>query len=71
MIFLVIVLNKLVISNFFHYFTELERHSTTCNFQFSFCLKYCLGLFFTTALMTFLVEGLLIGNYYSHDYGLI
>ena len=55
----------------FHKFTDLERHETSSTFQFSFCLKYCLGLFFTTALMTLSVEAIRFHNYYSHPYGVI
>ena len=40
-------------------------------FQFSFALKYCLGLFFTTALMTLAVEAITMKNYYQHPYGVI
>ena len=71
MIFFVVLFNKIVIANLFHYFTDLERHSTTHKFQFSFCLKYCLGLFFTTALMTLIVEAFILKNYYQHDFGVI
>lgn len=71
MIFFVVLLNKIVVSNLFHKFTDKERHANTFNFQFSFCLKYCLGLFFTTALMTLIVEAFLLKNYYKHDYGVV
>ena len=55
MLFLVILFNKLGMVTLFHYFTHIESHKTSSSFQFSFGLKYCLGLFFTTALMTLLV----------------
>lgn len=71
LIFFVVLFNKIVISNLFHKFTDMERHRSTHKFQFSFCLKYCLGLFFTTALMTLIVEAFILGNYYKHDYGVI
>lgn len=51
----VVLFNKLLMVTLFHKFTDLERHSTTSKFQFSFGLKYCLGLFFTTAVMTLAV----------------
>jgi len=38
-----------------HHFTHLEKHLTTSDEEFSFALKYSLGLFFTTALMTLAV----------------
>ena len=55
----------------FHKFTDFERHSTTSKFQFSFALKYCFGLFFTTALITLAVEAIQYENYYAHPYGVI
>ena len=55
MLFVVVLFNKLLMVVLFHKFTDLERHQTTSKFQFSFALKYCLGLFFTTALMTLAV----------------
>ena len=55
----------------FHFFTTLERHTNTYSFSFSFALKYCLGLFFTTALMTLAVEDFSLNNYYSYLYGVI
>lgn len=39
--------------------------------EFSFALKQILGLFFTTALMTLLVEDLRFNNIYTHSYGVI
>lgn len=71
MILFVVLFNKLGISTLFHKFTDMERHKTTYTFQVSFCLKYCLGLFFTTALMTLIVEAFMLKNYYKHSYGVI
>ena len=65
-LFLVILFNKLGMSVLFHKFTHLEGHKTSSSFEFSFGLKYCLGLFFTTALMTLAVEALTFGNFYTH-----
>ena len=45
--------------------------STTSILQFSFALKYALGLFFTTAIMTLAVEAIKEQNYFSHPYGVI
>lgn len=53
--FLVVLFDKLILSTLFHKFTDLEKHSTTADLQFSFALKYAIGLFFTTALMTLAV----------------
>lgn len=56
--FLIIIFNKIVMSSLFYKFTDMEKHSTTSNHQFSFELKLLLGLFFTTALMTLAVEAI-------------
>lgn len=71
LIFFVILFDKLVLSTLFYKFTEIERHSNTSKFQFSFALKLSLGLFFTTALMTLAVEAYRFKNYYTHPYGVI
>ena len=71
MLFVVVLFNKLVMVVLFHKFTDYERHETTSKFQFSFGLKYCLGLFFTTALMTLAVEAIKFHNYDAHAYGVI
>ena len=55
----------------FHKFTDIERHDSVSKFQFSFGLKYCLGLFFTTALMTLAVEAIKFNNYFAHPFGVI
>ena len=57
-LFAVILFNKLVLSYILHYLTEKECHETASQEQLSFALKYALGLFFTTAVMTLAVEGL-------------
>lgn len=71
MIFLVVLFNKFVLAHLFHKFTEMEKHSSTYKFQFYFCLKYCLGLFFTTALMTLIIEDFLFSNFFKHNFGVI
>lgn len=71
MLFLIVLFNKLGMVVLFHIFTDLERQDTSSKYQFSFGLKYCLGLFFTTALMTLAVEAVRFNNYYSHLYGVI
>jgi hypothetical protein len=52
---LIIIFNKFCISYILHLFTDIEMHRTGSEFEFSFGLKYTLGLFFTTALMTIFV----------------
>lgn len=54
-----------------HHFTDLEKHEHTSDEEFSFALKYTLGLFFTTALMTLAVEAITYNNFYAHEYGVI
>jgi hypothetical protein len=68
---LIIIFNKFCISAILHYFTDIEMHRTGSEFEFSFGLKYTLGLFFTTALMTIFVEDLGFNNIYSFKYGVL
>lgn len=70
-LFLIVTFNKTIMSILYHKFTDIERHSTTSKFQFSFELKLTFGFFFTTALMTLAVEDIRFKNYYSHIYGVI
>lgn len=58
MLFLIVLFNKLGMIVLFHHFTDYECHKTSSSYQFSFGLKYCLGLFFTTAIMTLAVEAI-------------
>lgn len=58
MLILIVLFNKLLMAVLFHIFTDLEKHETSSKYQASFGLKYCLGLFFTTALMTLAVEAI-------------
>jgi hypothetical protein len=71
MILLVVLFNKFVLAHLFHYYTEIGKHSSTYKFQFYFCLKYCLGLFFTTALMTLIIEDFVFKNFFKHNFGVI
>jgi hypothetical protein len=54
-----------------HYFTHLEKHESSDKVESSFALKYALGMFFTTALMTLAVEVVSFHNFYTHLYGVI
>ena len=65
----IILFNKFIFSFILHLFTDVEMHRTGGEYEFSFGLKYTLGLFFTTALMTLLVEDLSFNNIYSEKYG--
>lgn len=67
----IVFFNKFVMGNVLHYFTHLEKHDNKAHEDFSFAFKYALGMFFTTAIMTILVEALKYKNYYKHDFGVI
>lgn len=67
----IVFFNKFVMGNVLHYFTHLEKHDNKAQEDFSFAFKYALGMFFTTALMTIMVEALKFKNYYKHDFGVI
>jgi hypothetical protein len=54
-----------------HYFTHHEIHFSTADEEFSFALKYTLGMFFTTALMTLAVEAITFHNVYQHSFGVV
>ena len=67
---MIVLLNKFLIVALFYKFTDVERNDTSSKYQFSFGFKYCLGLFFTTALMILFVEALSINNY-TQMYGVV
>lgn len=71
MLFLVIIFNKLILVEILHKFVHLEKHTSTAGYQSSFATKYCIALFFTTALMTLAVEAFSLKNYNSYLYGVI
>ena len=67
----IIIFNKFVLSHIVHILVDFEQHKTGENYQFSFMLKYSLGLFFTTALMTLIVEGAAHTNVFEEKYGIV
>jgi hypothetical protein len=67
----VIFFNKFVMGLILHRICDFERHMTTAEEEFHFALKYSVGMFFTTALMTLAVEDLRFHNFYQHPYGVI
>jgi hypothetical protein len=67
----IIFFNKFLLSFVLHWFTDLEKHTTGGEYEFSFGLKYTLGLFFTTAVMTLLVEDITFHNIYKEEYGVV
>lgn len=66
---MIIFFNKFILATVLHKFTDLEMHPTGSDYEYSFALKYTLGLFFTTAIMTYLVEGARFNNVYSEEFG--
>ena len=63
--------NKFVMGKVLHKFVHMEKHAYTDQENHSFSLKYALGMFFTTALMTLAVEAVTFGNFYAHQFGVI
>ena len=63
---MIIFFNKFLMGAVLHYFTHHEYHFSTADEEFSFALKYTLGMFFTTALMTLAVEAITFHNVYQH-----
>lgn len=51
----VVLFNKFVMGNVIQKIVSMERHAYTDKENHSFALKYALGMFFTTALMTLAV----------------
>ena len=51
----VMLFNKFIMGPFMHMITHFEKHPTTDKAEYSFTIKYTIGLFFTTALMTLIV----------------
>ncbi len=54
-LFGVVLFNKFVMGNVLHKFVHFEHHAYTDKESHSFALKYAIGMFFTTALMTIAV----------------
>lgn len=54
-IFGVIFFNKFVMGKVLHFFVHMEKHAYIDKQNHSFSIKYALGMFFTTALMTLAV----------------
>ena len=70
-LFGVILFNKFIMGKVLHYFVHKEKHAYTDEEGHSFAMKYSLGMFFTTALMTLAVEAITFKNFYSHPFGVI
>lgn len=54
-LFGVVLFNKFVMGNVIHKFVHMQHHAYTDKENHSFALKYAIGMFFTTALMTIAV----------------
>lgn len=65
-IFGVVLFNKFIMGKVLHKIVHHENHAFTDKENHSFALKYALGMFFTTALMTLAVEAITFRNFYSH-----
>ena len=63
--------NKFVMGFVLTKICKFELHPTTDQLEFHFAVKYSVGMFFTTALMTLFVEDFRFHNFYEHKYGLI
>ena len=58
------VINKFVLAPILHGITEkYEKHEEFSSLEYSFALKYVVSMFFTTALMVLIVEGIIFHNY--------
>ena len=66
-----ILFNKFILSWIIHHLVDMELCKTGMGYQFSFMLKYSIGLFFISAVMTILVEGVTHKNVYTHKFGII
>ena len=69
-IILITLFNKFVLSYLYHHISYYEKHISQTSLEFSFSLKYMLGMFFTTAFLTLAVEALVFNNY-AHHYGVV
>ena len=67
----VIFFNKFVMGWVLHKICDFQRHETTAEEEFHFALKYSVGMFFTTALMTLAVQDLKFNNFYKSSYGVV
>lgn len=65
-IFGVVLFNKFIMSKVLHKIVHDENHAFVDKQSHSFAIKYSLGMFFTTALMTLAVEAITFRNFYSH-----
>jgi hypothetical protein len=62
-VILINLINKFAFSPLFHVITHHEKHLSVSSSNLSYALKYTLCMFFTTALMTLLVEAIVHTNY--------
>lgn len=67
----VILFNKFIMGAILHRICDFERHPTTDLEEFHFAIKYSVGMFFTTALMTLAVEDMRFHNFYERPFGVI
>lgn len=58
------IFNKFVLAPILHFITDkCEKHYEFSSLEFSFALKYAFSMFFTTALLTLIVEAMVFHNF--------
>lgn len=67
----IVLFNKLFLKYTIKYIVKRERHGYKDKENLSFAIKYAIAIFFTTALMTLIVELISYQNIYTHHLGLI
>jgi hypothetical protein len=68
---LVIFVNKFIICPILHHICHFEKYFTKTKEEYGFTVKYLLSMFFTSAVMTILVEGIANKNIYARHFGVI
>jgi hypothetical protein len=63
--------NKFVFFTIIHHLVDFERHKTGGGYQYQVTLKYTIGLFFTTALLSIIIEGFSEHTFFNSEYGLV
>lgn len=54
--------NKYIMKIFLHWFSDIEMPETSSQREFSYACKYTVGMFFTTAIMSIIVEAIIYDN---------
>ena len=67
----IVLFNKVILQKILRYIVKQEKHGYKDKENLSFAVKYATAIFFTTGLMTLIVEAMMYQNYYTHHLGLI